>query len=581
MHRNNTSAYFSKSVSYRIAESKMLLLQRVVFLSCFLGLSASSDPWTEDRANIIRDKLLFLWENDIATAMEFDGRYNGSYKDYLYDPDQRTYTKKIFANGKADDQFKENIRLHAVGFTPSKALRLAFHDCIPYKDGSKGCDGCLNLDEDLEDNAGLQMTVAVLEKVFEDKDFPQDLGVSLDKSPKDLGMSRADLWAFTGLVSLAFYQKHTKKICDEKYEHDKLMCGEETKESPCFSPFPNQIYNIFKTGRKDCTPRQDADSRHLYRTDKKEAHPDLGFNGKMTIDYFKNHFNLNAREALALMGAHTVGNFNMINSKVDYAWVRKRKSKQAETFNNKYFKVLAEKPAKLKETCLGNPFGNETLSGKAEMFWWLLPKVIDDVFRDEYKDFSKSWEHPTQDHPGHLTWMARYERTPDCNDYAKEDSMGNFFGAKHFNRCCAMDQMDHSCLKQVQDKIRHLSTDVGFYLHWDVENGLPRGCDIFERKNLITEEDFQATTKTPLGPANCPKQEIKDDKGMMLYKRVERYAEHQNEWLDDFFEAFEKMQQRVDKPWKLVSGPNSFWNISKDMSCKQMFQITKSPDFNC
>ena len=113
-------------------------------MASIMGLSASSDPWTEDRANIIRDKLLFLWENDIATAMEFDGRYNGSYKDYLYDPDQRTYTKKIFANGKADDQFKENIRLHAVGFTPSKALRLAFHDCIPYKDGSKGCDGCLN-----------------------------------------------------------------------------------------------------------------------------------------------------------------------------------------------------------------------------------------------------------------------------------------------------------------------------------------------------------------------------------------------------------------------------------------------------
>ena len=57
---------------------------------------------------------------------------------------------------------------------------------------------------------------------------------------------------------------------------------------------------------------------------------------------------------------------------------------------------------------------------------------------------------------------------------------------------------------------------------------------------------------------------------MMLYKRVQRYAEHQNEWIEDFFEAFEKMQNRVDKPWKLVSGPNSFWNITKDMSCKFM-----------
>ena len=145
----------------------------IVIFSCFLGLTASTDPWTEDRANIIRDKLLFLWENIVPTAMEFDGRYNGSYKDYLYDPLQRTYTKKIFVPGAAEFAFKEEVRMHAVGFTPSKALRLAFHDCIPYEDGSNGCDGCLNLDEDFEDNAGLQMTVAILEKVFDDKDFPK------------------------------------------------------------------------------------------------------------------------------------------------------------------------------------------------------------------------------------------------------------------------------------------------------------------------------------------------------------------------------------------------------------------------
>ena len=28
--------------------------------------------------------------------------------------------------------------------TESKLLRLIFHDCIPYADGSGGCDGCLN-----------------------------------------------------------------------------------------------------------------------------------------------------------------------------------------------------------------------------------------------------------------------------------------------------------------------------------------------------------------------------------------------------------------------------------------------------
>ena len=29
-------------------------------------------------------------------------------------------------------------------FSERKALRLGFHDCLKYKDGSGGCDGCLN-----------------------------------------------------------------------------------------------------------------------------------------------------------------------------------------------------------------------------------------------------------------------------------------------------------------------------------------------------------------------------------------------------------------------------------------------------
>ena len=28
--------------------------------------------------------------------------------------------------------------------TENKLFRLAFHDCIPYEDGTGGCDGCLN-----------------------------------------------------------------------------------------------------------------------------------------------------------------------------------------------------------------------------------------------------------------------------------------------------------------------------------------------------------------------------------------------------------------------------------------------------
>ena len=52
-------------------------------------------------------------------------------------------------------------------FTEPKAIRLAFHDCIPYKNpngGSPtgGCDGCINFDEDVVENNVLQPSVALL-----------------------------------------------------------------------------------------------------------------------------------------------------------------------------------------------------------------------------------------------------------------------------------------------------------------------------------------------------------------------------------------------------------------------------------
>ena len=76
----------------------------------------------------------------------------------------------------------------------AKFVRLAFHDCLKYKDGSGGCDGCLNWEgmgvvyrtkklpingpvfEEYPDNAlefvgnnNLVQTVLALEHVFDDK----------------------------------------------------------------------------------------------------------------------------------------------------------------------------------------------------------------------------------------------------------------------------------------------------------------------------------------------------------------------------------------------------------------------------
>ena len=75
----------------------------------------------------------------------------------------------------------------------SKVLRLGFHDCIKYQDGTGGCDGCLNWEGvgfhfenpfhsrgyfsypnvGETNNNGLDLTVEVLEGIYTDPNFPR------------------------------------------------------------------------------------------------------------------------------------------------------------------------------------------------------------------------------------------------------------------------------------------------------------------------------------------------------------------------------------------------------------------------
>ena len=156
------------------------MLKLILFLTSLVLANAGSPgvPWTEEQANIIRDKILYLWNDNIGFTMQFDHRYkNAPFKDWTYDPTKILITKNCIYGcmSLCDSWYNEPNRLDDQGFTARKALRLAFHDCIPYKDNDgnpiagTGCDGCLNIDEDLIDNNGLQITMAVLVR----SSFPQ------------------------------------------------------------------------------------------------------------------------------------------------------------------------------------------------------------------------------------------------------------------------------------------------------------------------------------------------------------------------------------------------------------------------
>ena len=116
-------------------------------------------------------------------------------------------------------------------------LRLTFHDCMRYEDGSGGCDGCLNWHGvgeatpmvfasdggmgdtytfdpvNATDNNGLGQIAEKLELIYTTIDWPFQVA-SLDVSLRQSGKSRADLWEFAGLVALERTLERANRACD-------------------------------------------------------------------------------------------------------------------------------------------------------------------------------------------------------------------------------------------------------------------------------------------------------------------------------------------------------------------------------
>ena len=172
------------------------------------------------------------------------------------------------------------------GVTENTLMRLVFHDCIPYLDGTGGCDGCMNWhgmdavtgspfkEEDwyafdpinATDNKGLDEVAEKLEVIYTTLDWPiktPSLEVSLHQS----GKSRADLWQLAGLVALEQSLERANRACDLDFharQQVTLLEGRDKCEIKLNKPLK------FLTGRKDCIS-DDSEGRG-YVTTKEEVH---------------------------------------------------------------------------------------------------------------------------------------------------------------------------------------------------------------------------------------------------------------------------------------------------------------------
>jgi len=250
-----------------------------------------------------------------------------------------TSTSNSKTNQGAKGQVTENV-----------ILRLVFHDCIPYKDGTGGCDGCLNWAHmysetpsannkdhvykfsppNATDNKGLDGAAIALEKIYTTLDWPfqeKSLQVSLHQS----GKSRADLWQLAGLIALELGVERANRACDLDYYARQQVTLLESREK-CEIKLTKPLK--FKSGRQDC--KSDDPEGRGYVTSKPESQPRLMSTGNEIIDYGRNFFNMDAEHFAALMGIHGAVHAARIGLK--YTWFG------PGYISNVYFKQLANKP---------------------------------------------------------------------------------------------------------------------------------------------------------------------------------------------------------------------------------------------
>ena len=183
------------------------------------------------------------------------------------------------------------------------------------------------------------------------------------------GKARADLWALAGIVAVEFTVSENNLACKtstlpwtRKGNTAQGYGSKALDNSDCLVAMPNIP---FRTGRTDC----DAGAEPYIAT-KTEVHPSKFFNGPTTLEWFETNFGLTeAKDVVALMGAHTLGKLDQRNSLMKYTWTRGTQS----YFNNQFYKNMVDDIDYLieckKESNLGFILVGEPDSSKGAITW--------------------------------------------------------------------------------------------------------------------------------------------------------------------------------------------------------------------
>jgi hypothetical protein len=475
------------------------------------------------------------------------------------------------------------------GASGAKVLRLAFHDCRRYTDGSGGCDGCLNWEGvgakinegqyslanppvDKTNNNGLQATVEDLEELYTDPAYPSDAPV-LAVSLKDSGKSRADLWSYAAIVAVEYSIGVNNIACTDVNDPrvPSKTCMHSLGEEECFVTPERNLE--FQYGRADCIG---YNSTHPYIATQSETQPSAIANGKDTVKFFKENFDFTGRETAAIFGAHSFGSSSVRTSLFPYLWTSKGKN----TLNNDYYKNIVGQKRWFYDDVGCTPLGT-AYNEAPETRWLAHTRKMDQ-------------------RGGPIFWIHQYHTCP--NKFKNEGGHLNGEEVDCVNNApegqvCVADPADdesstprkqgeadgdveHGCeqfkVHPGTDEIA-LNVEMGLYRDFEVTDGVIHGCPGLEIFNeTMTEDNGKPVWSGPSGKYNqgqqpdCGLQQLSEPEGSQpLYQIMEEFANNQTSWINDFYGALEKMMQNgytslnnlsfdrfenVDCPWPDQTG---------------------------
>ena len=460
-------------------------------------------------------------------------------------------------------------RLYGNRILAPPAVRLGFHDCLKYADGTGGCDGCLNwhgvgvrhnpvwraknlTNVEVTDNNGLKRIVKQLEKIYTRTNFPWN-SPTLGQSLKDSGKSRADLWAYASMVGVEYGIEMNNIACSNRNDNRvrQRSCVHDPNTEECFVR-PLRPFS-FQSGRADCT---EFDETNTYQATTQEHHPSPLDNGRKTVEFFKDDFNFTGRETAAIFGAHTFGKPHFSVSLFPYTWT----SSGINLFNNDYYKGITGQNRWFFNDNTCNPVG-DAYGNRPKSRWLAHARMV------TQRGGPIFWIHENLVCPNPARYESLKAHDKTCIDEAgpgmtcRADPRTSNGTDMNENRGCERYRFISG-----RDEIA-LNCEMGLYREFEVENGILHGCPGLEHFNeTMTNTNNIVWSQLPgVGRAEplCEKQRLSEPAGSApLYEVMEEYANNQTTWITDYIHAHEKMVHNGYSQGSLTTAPDHFTNTS-------------------